>query len=85
MYGMSFSLVFVLVRVTMAVKRHHDRGNSYKENIYLRWLTYSFRASVNYSHDRKDSSMQAEVVLDLRVLQVDSKETGSQLTHWEVS
>lgn len=25
----------VLVKVTMAVIRHHDQGNSYKENIHL--------------------------------------------------
>ena len=28
----------VLVRVSIAVKRHHEHGNSSKKNIQLRWL-----------------------------------------------
>lgn len=42
----------VLVRVFNTTKRHHDHGNSYKENTYLGWLTYSFRGSASYHHGK---------------------------------
>lgn len=40
----------VLVRVSIAVKRHHGHRNSYKG------LAYSFSPSVHFQHDRKPSS-----------------------------
>ena len=37
-----FLLLLVLVRVSVAVKRHHGHYNSYqKENTLLGWLSYS--------------------------------------------
>ena len=36
----------VRLRVSIAVKRHHDQGNSYKDNIKL-GLAYSFIGSVH--------------------------------------
>ena len=39
----------VLVKVTIAVKRHHDQGNSYKEKRLTR-VSLQFRALVHY-HD----------------------------------
>ena len=55
----------------MAVKRHHDQGNSHKDKL----LAYSFRGSVYYHHGRKHGSMQADMVLEkeLRVLHLDLK------------
>ena len=53
----------VLVCVFIAVKRNHDHSNSYKENIELRELTYSFRGSVHYHHDGKHGRAQASLVL----------------------
>ena len=47
----------VLLRVSVAVKRHHDYSNSYKESISLGWLTYSFRGSVHYLHGREHGGM----------------------------
>jgi hypothetical protein len=37
----------VFIRVPIAVNRHHDQGNSYKDNISL-GLAYRFRGSVCY-------------------------------------
>lgn len=42
--------------------------NSYKANIELRWLTYSFSGLLNYHHGRDHGSVQAYVVLELRAL-----------------
>ena len=39
-----------------AVSRHHDQGNSYKDNIEL-GLAHRFRGSVLYHHDGKNSSI----------------------------
>ena len=58
----------VLVRVSIAVNRHHDQGNSYKEQ-HLIGAAYTFRGSVHYHHGRKHGSVQADTVLEeLRVL-----------------
>ena len=55
-------------RVFIPVKRHHDHGNSYEENNSLRRLTYSLKGSIYYHYDREHGSVQADVVLELRVL-----------------
>ena len=39
-----------------------------KKAFNLGWLAYSFRGSVHYDHEEKHGSMQADVVLELRVL-----------------
>ena len=58
MYHFCLSLGFI------AVKRPHDQGNSYKENIYLE-LAYSFRDLIaHYHHGGKHGSMQAHMVLN---------------------
>ena len=45
-------LLSVLDRVSIAVKRHHDRGNSYKGKHLLEVATW-FRGSVHYRHGGK--------------------------------
>ena len=41
-------------------------------------MAYSFRGSAHYHQDREGDSMQADVVLELRFLHLDSEATGSQ-------
>ena len=48
----------------IAVKRHHDRSNSYKGKLLIRWLTNPFRGSVHYHRGQEHDSMQADVVLE---------------------
>ena len=43
-----------LVRIFIAVKRHHDHSNFIRET--FNYLAYSFRGSVNYYHDREHGS-----------------------------
>ena len=59
----------VLVRVPIIVKRHHGRGNSYKEK-HLTGAHSQLRGLVSYHHGRKRGGMQADMVLEkeLRVL-----------------
>ena len=77
----------VLVRVSIAVKRHHDHGISYKGRHIIVVALLWFRDLVHYHHGGKQGSMQADRVLDkeLRVLHLDSQATGSGLRHWAVS
>jgi hypothetical protein len=56
--------VCVLVRVSIAVKRHHDHGNSYKETL---GLAYSFRGSVHCHHGGKHGSMKTDMVKEKRL------------------
>ena len=65
----------VLVRVSIAVKRHHDHSNSYKGK-HLTGAGLQFRDLVNYHHGRKHSGVQADVVLEReqRVLHLDYKQ-----------
>jgi hypothetical protein len=46
----------------IAVKRHHDHGNSYKNKHVIG--NYSFRVLVHYHHGGKHGSMQADMVLE---------------------
>ena len=81
----------VLVRVSIAVKRHHGHGNSY-EGKNLIGMTYSFRGLVHYCHGgkhhcyhgEKHSDMQADMVLEkeLEVLHPDPQTTEGALPHW---
>jgi hypothetical protein len=61
----------VLVRVSIAVKRHYEQGNPF---ISL-GLAYSFRDSVHYHHSGNHNTVQANKALDkeLSFLQLDSK------------
>ena len=63
----------VLVRVSIAVKKHHGQGNSYKGKHFI-GVGLQFRGSVHYHH----GGLQADVVLEklLRVLHLDLKAAG---------
>lgn len=50
------------LRVSTAVKRHHD--SSYKGK--TGWLSYNFRGSVHYHHGREHGSVQADMVQESR-------------------
>jgi hypothetical protein len=62
----------VLIRVTIAVKRHCSHRNSYKGR-YLIGAGLQFRGLVHYHHGRKHGSLQSDMVLEkeLRVLHLD--------------
>ena len=49
------------IRISIAVKRHHDHSNSYKEFI---GAGLQFRGLVHYHHGRKHGGTQADVVLE---------------------
>jgi hypothetical protein len=67
----------ILVRISIAMKRHHDHGNSYKGN-HLIGAGLQFRASVHYHHVGKHGSTQAYMVLkrQLKVLYLDLQAAG---------
>ena len=68
----------ISVRVSVAVKRHRDQGNSYKD-ISL-GLAYRFRDSVHYHQCREHSSIQVGMVLvEQRVLRLDQKAARRRL------
>jgi hypothetical protein len=72
----------ILVRVWIAVKRHHNLETSHKEKL---GLAYSFRSLVHYCCSGKHGSMQAKVVLEkeLRVLHLDPQAAGGECEpHW---
>jgi hypothetical protein len=52
-----------LVKVSVAVKRHHDHGNSYKGK-HRMGMAYSFRGLVHYCYGGKYGDKQANVVLE---------------------
>jgi hypothetical protein len=62
----------VCLRVSIAVKRHHDQGDLYKGQ-HLIGAGLLFRGLVHYSHGGKPGSMQTDLVLEkeLRVLHLD--------------
>jgi hypothetical protein len=59
----------IWLRVSVAVKRHHHHGNSYKGK-HLIGAGLQFRGLVHYHHGGKHGDMQGDVVLErqLRVL-----------------
>jgi hypothetical protein len=61
-----------LVRVSIAVKRHHDQSNSYRCKHFI-GAALQFRGWVHYHHGGKYGSMQADMLLEkeLRVLHLD--------------
>ena len=67
----------VLVRVSVAVKRHNDLGNSYKGK-HLLGLAYSSEVESIVIIGGKHGNMQADMVLEkeLRVLHLDQQATG---------
>ena len=72
----------VLVRVSVAVKRHHDHDNSYKGKHFI-GETYKLRGIVHYLHGEKQGGLWADMVLEkaLRFLHLDRRATGSSLQH----
>jgi hypothetical protein len=61
-------LTSVLVRVSIAVKRHYGQGNSFR-GLHLNGAGLQFKGSVHYHHGRKHDRVQAGMVLEeLRVL-----------------
>jgi hypothetical protein len=69
--------VFILVRVSIVVKRHHAYRNSYQRK-YLIGARLQFRGLVHYCHGRKHGGLQADMVLErwLRVLRLNKQEAG---------
>jgi hypothetical protein len=61
-YILCFVWGCVGLSVSIAVKRHHDHGNSYKEQ-HLIGTSSQFRGLVHYSHCGKHGSMKADMVL----------------------
>jgi hypothetical protein len=56
------SLMF-LVRISVAVKRHRDHSNSYREND-LMTAALQFRGLVHCHHGGKHGSAEADIVLE---------------------
>jgi hypothetical protein len=67
------------IRISTAVKGHHDLGNSHKGK-HLSEPGLQFRGSVLYHHDWKHGSMQVDTVLEkeLRVLHLDLQAAGRE-------
>jgi hypothetical protein len=62
----------------IAVKRHHEQGNLYKEKHLIGAGLYFQK--FNYHHGRMQGSMQADMVLDKpRVLYLDPKAARRKL------
>jgi hypothetical protein len=71
--------VYICLRVSITVKRHHDQGNSDKRQ-HLILAGLQFQNSVHYHHGRKHSSVQVGMVQeDLRVLHLHPKEARRKL------
>jgi hypothetical protein len=60
------------------VKRHHDQATLIKETIEL-WLAFNVTGSVHDHHGGKLSSVQADMMLEERVLHLDLKEARRRL------
>ena len=66
-------LLRVLIRDSITVKRHHDKGNSYKGK-HLFGLVYIFRGSIHYNNSEKHGILKVDLVEKvLRVLHLDPK------------
>ena len=61
----------------IAVKTHHDHGNSYKGK-HFTGAGLQFRGLVYYHYGRKHGGMQADMVLEeeLRALHLDQQAAG---------
>jgi hypothetical protein len=69
----------LLVRVSIAMKRHHGHSNSYTGKL-LTGTGLQFRGLVHYCQVRKHVSVQAGMVLEkeLRVLHLDRQAAGRE-------
>lgn len=72
-------------RVSVALKRHHDHSNSYKEKHVIRAIL-QFGGLVFYSHKGKHSSMQADIVwVGGKVVESSTSRSGGSRkreSHW---
>ena len=66
----------VLVGASIAVKKQHDQGNSYKGQYFI-GAGLQFSDLVHYHHGGKHGSVQADMAL--RVLHLDPKATRRRL------
>ena len=89
---MEFSLLGILIRVSLLLKDTMTKATLIRANISLE-LVYSFRGSPHYHHGDKHGSMQADMMLEKpKILHLDPKSaegdssTGIQekalIPHW---
>ena len=57
-YTYIYKYTYILSWGFIAMNRHYDQGNSYKDNIYW-WLAYRFRGSFQYHQGIQAASRQA--------------------------
>ena len=69
------------LRISIAVKTHHDHSNSYKGE-HLIWDSLQLQIFRPLLSGGKQGSMQADMVLErkLRVLHLDPQATGNELS-----
>ena len=60
----SWGSIVILVKVSIAVKRHHDHRNSNKGKHLIVVVAYSFRGSIHYHHGGENDSMQTDMMLE---------------------
>ena len=79
----------ILLTIFIAVKRHHDHSNSYKENIWGGSL--EFRGLVHHHNGVKHGSIQTDMVLgmELRVQHIEQAaeeecHTGPSFSIWDL-
>jgi hypothetical protein len=65
------------LRISDAMKTHHDHSTSYKENTF-HWGWLTFQKFSPFHHSQKHGSIQEDMVqeMKLRVLHLDQKATG---------
>lgn len=64
-----FTVQTSCLRASIAVKAHHEDGNSCKGKCLIVEAHLSFRDLIHYPHGRKQVSMQVDMVIEeLRVL-----------------
>lgn len=76
----------VSIMVSIAMKRYLDYCNSYKGKHLTKVAADNFRDLVHYQHGGEHDScdysgMQADMVLELRILHLDLKAAGNELFH----
>ena len=54
----------VLIRVSIAVQRHHDHSSSYKGKHLIVVACFQFRGSVYYHYDGEQGSMLTDMLLE---------------------
>ena len=85
--------IYCLSYCLVAVQRHHDQGDSYKEKcLFNQRLAYSFRGLVHYHQGEEHGGTEADMVLDkeLRVVHQDpqaawEERTGPSRDFWNLT